>query len=461
VTALASPDAERGPAPSAPVSLPFLAVVFLLFASSAVRLPGSLLFPSFWAEDGTVFFRDSVEKGASAILTPLFGSHLLLIRLIAFLISLFPTFWAPALFAVSAGLLASVSLALFSRAGYRWLLPDDRLRVLVCWLFSLAPGTTESFFALSPGTYAVVCGLFFLLLERDGAGRWQMGIGRALLVSFLWFSVAQGLVLAAPIAYLFWRTRNRNYLLCLATLVAMVLLNLTADNAFRPEHSPGAGVLARVYLENVAIRLGFVPLLPQRWFGFVRELRTAPFLLLSTILLGGYVWRVVKERVLDPEGARVLAVAVLSAMALFPMTALARSYGLTMLSRPEIYLAGRAALIPSVLALLLLWLWLARPRGKGLRQAAALALLAWSTFCLLFEPLYQPSGAFRPFIWEWPLQARTIEEALRARRSGGLREAVVLGSISCRPDSRWWKINGLTIAPEGRISSSGQPPPPR
>ncbi len=461
MTALASPAAGRDPGRDVAVPVPFFAVVLLLFASTAVRLPGSLLYPSFWAEDCTVFFRDSVEMGSAAILTPLFGSHLLLIRLIAFLASFLPTLWAPALFALSAGLLASVSLALFSRAGFRWLLPDDRVRLLLCWLFSLAPGTNESYFALSPGTYAVVCGLLFLILERDGAGRWQMGVGRALLVSFLWFSVAQGLVLAAPIAYLFWRTRNRNYLLCLATFAAAVLLNLTSENSFRPEHPPGAGALARVYFENLAIRLGFIPLLPQRWFGFVRALGNAPFLLLSIVLLGGYVGKVVKERVLDAEGAHALAVAVLSAMALFPLTALSRSYGLPMLGRPQVYLAGRAALVPSVLALLLLWLWLARPRGKGLPRLAATGLLAWSTFCVLFEPLYQTPGPFRPFVWEWPVQAATIDEALRARRSGLLREPVVLGSISCRPESPLWKITGLTIAPEGGASSSGPPPPRR
>ena len=201
-----------------------------------------------------------MEIGPSAILSPVYGSYLTLPRLVAFLISFFPTYWAPFLYAVAAGLLSSLSLSLFSRAGYRWLVPDDRLRVLVCWLFSLAPGTYECFFALTPGTYAVFCALFLLLLERDGQGRWQMGIARALLVSFLWFTLGQGLVLAPLIAYLFWLTRNRNYLLLLVTLAGAVLLNLTAENVYRPDPAPGPGLLAVLYFENLAVRLGFISL---------------------------------------------------------------------------------------------------------------------------------------------------------------------------------------------------------
>src|SRR3989442_9659659 len=34
-----------------------------------------------------------------------------------------------------AGLVSSACLALFARPGSRWLVPDDRVRVLLCWLF--------------------------------------------------------------------------------------------------------------------------------------------------------------------------------------------------------------------------------------------------------------------------------------------------------------------------------------
>ena len=50
--------------------------------------------------------------------------------------------------------------------------------------------------------------------------------------------------------------------------------------------------------------------------------------------LAGTSTPVVRKRALDAEGARVLAVAVIATMAHFPLTALARSYGVAMLRRP-------------------------------------------------------------------------------------------------------------------------------
>ncbi len=450
----------REPGLYVPVPVPFLAVVLFLFSSSALRFPGIFLEPSFWAEDCTFFFRESVELGPSAILSPVYGSYHTLPRLVAFLISFFPTYWAPFLYAVAAGLLASVSLSLFSRAGYRWLVPDDRLRVLVCWLFSLVPGTYESFFALSPGTYAAFCAFFLLLLERDGQGRWQMGIGRTLLVSFLCFSLAQGLVLAPLIAYLFWLTRNRYYLLLLVALAGAVLLNSTTENVYRPNPLPGPGLLALIYFENLAVRLVFLSLVPYSWHDTVRKMGSAPFLLLSVGLIGSYLWAAFSARRRDAEGARVLVLAVLCVMATFPLTALARDYGVTALTRTRITLGGRAGLVPAVLALLLLWQWLAQPGRKGLSRVAATVFLAWTTFCVLHEPLYQPP---RPPLlppWVWPSQAATIDAALRARRAGTLQEAVVVKRIECRPTSPRWKIRRLTIAPDEEPSSA-QPLPPR
>jgi hypothetical protein len=388
-----------------------------------------------------------VEIGPPAILLPVYGTYLTLPRLVAFLVSFFPTYWAPFLYAVAAGLLSSISLSLFSRPGYRWLVPDDRLRVLVCWLFSLVPGTYECYFALAPGTYTVFCALFLLLLERDQQGRWQMGIARSLLVSFLWSSVALGLVLAPLIAYLFWSTRNRNYLLLLVTLAGAVLLNLTTENEYRPESVPGPGRLAVIYFENLAIRLGFISLLPYRWHNVVRRMHTVPFVLLSVALIGCYLWAAFRARRSDAEGARVLVLAVLCAMAVFPLTALARNYGVIALTRATVTLGGRAGLVPAVLALLLLWQLFAQPGRKGLRSVTATAFLAWTTFCVLHEPYHQPPSPPLESSWMWPMQASTIDAALHARRAGTLERPVIVKRIGCRPGPEW-TIRRLRIAPD-------------
>ena len=135
----------RGPKHRA---VPFAAVVLLIFVSTALRLPGTFLYPSFWAEDLTIFFKESIEMGPAALVQPLYGSYHTIPRLIALAASLGPVAWAPALFALGAGLVSSLCLALFSRPGFRWLVPRDDVRLFACWLFSFVPGTNESFFAL-------------------------------------------------------------------------------------------------------------------------------------------------------------------------------------------------------------------------------------------------------------------------------------------------------------------------
>jgi hypothetical protein len=443
-----SRGAAREPGHEVRGAVPLPAVVLLLFASSALRFPGVFLHPSFWAEDCTVFFRESVEVGLPAILSPVYGSYLTLPRIVAFLISFLPTYWAPFLYALAAGLLSSLSLSLFSRAGYRWLVPSDRVRILMCWLFSLAPGTYECYFALAPGSYTVFCALFLLLLERDERGRWQMGIARALLVSFLWFSLGQGLVLAPLAAYLFWLTRNRNYLLLLVTLAAAVGLNLMAENVYRPDQPPGPALLAVIYFANLAIRLGFISLLPHRWHDAVRTMPSGLFVIVSVVLIGVYLWAAFRARRRDAEGVSVLVLGVLCVMATYPLNALARNYGVTTLTRATATLGGRAGLVPAVLALLLLWQLLARPGVSGIRRGAATAFLAWTTFCILHEPYYyyerMPSLESS---WMWKTQAAAIDEALRARRAGSLREPVIVRHIRCRPAPDF-KIRRLTISPD-------------
>ena len=430
-----------------PASLPYPAAVLLLFAITVLRSPGAFLYPSFWAEDGTFFFRQSVEKGAGAVLLPLYGSYHTIPRLVALAASVLPLAWTPVLFAGAAALLASACLALFCRPGFRWLVPDDRVRALLAVLFSLAPGARQSFLALCTVNYALFCGLLFLLLERDEAGRWRMGPGRAALVSFLWFSVGQGLVLAPLLLFLAWHSRRRTFLYCLGSLVLSVLLNLATENTYRPSHGPGAPTLALVFLDNLFLRLGFLPLLGKTGIRPLQAASTPAFLALSLVLLAGFLTVVRRSRVLDREGTVALGLAVGGAMAMFPLVVLARDYALVLLSRPHLRLWGRYVLVPSVLALLIAFV-LARGARSRLARAAAVLALAWITTNVLLEPFWERPQPLLPFAWEWPRQAALLQEALRERRAGRLREPVVVGPILCRattPDP--WQIDEVRISP--------------
>jgi hypothetical protein len=276
-------------------------------------------------------------------------------------------------------------------------------------------------------------------------------------VSFLWFSVGQSLVLAPLLLFLAWRSRRRTFVFCLGSLVLSVLLNLMAENAARPAHAPGAPRLALVFLDNLFLRVGFLPLLGKKGIALLQATSTPAFLALSLVLLAGILAVVRRSRVLDREGTLALGLAVGGAMAIHPLAVLARHYALADLSRPHLRLGGRHVVVPSVLALLIPFVLARGARSRPARVAAALAL-AWITTNVLLEPLWQRPQPFVPFAWEWPRQAMLIQEALRERRAGRLREAVVVGPIQCRP------LRGLhtyVVVAAGKVTgeSGGDPAP--
>src|SRR5260221_14065616 len=81
----------QGKAPAGP----FAGVVLLLFVSPALRLPGTFLYPSFWAGGLTVLFKGSMEMGPAALGQPIFGSYHTFLRPIAFTPSVGPVARGP------------------------------------------------------------------------------------------------------------------------------------------------------------------------------------------------------------------------------------------------------------------------------------------------------------------------------------------------------------------------------
>ena len=104
--------------------MPFAVVVLLLFASTALRLPGTFLYPSFWAEDLTILFKDSIEMGPAALGQPIYGSYHTIPRLLALAASL-------TLFGCgrSQDPIIATPFAIDSE-GYVWLLGEDAKPVL-------------------------------------------------------------------------------------------------------------------------------------------------------------------------------------------------------------------------------------------------------------------------------------------------------------------------------------------
>jgi hypothetical protein len=89
--------------------------------------------------------------------------------------------------------------------------------------------------------------------------------------------------------------------------------------------------------------VAFLSLVPYSWHAAVRKMESVPFLLSSLALMGSYSWAAFRARRRDAEGARVLILAVLCVMATFPLTALARNYGVAALTRATVTLGAGPA----------------------------------------------------------------------------------------------------------------------
>jgi hypothetical protein len=426
--------------------LRFAAVMAVVFMVSLVRLPATFIYPTFWAEDATEIFRTGIEQGALALVTPLAGMYLTIPRVLAWMVTALPVRHAPLAYAIAAGLVSSAGLAVFSRPGFRWLVPSDRLRAAFCLLLPMFSGMTECFFALITLTYVLFVAALLLLLERSDDGTWLMGWRRAAFLSFLWFSIGQAAVLVPLLLYLLWITRNRRYLVCLGTLAVSAVLNLTSGNPHAPEIRPSLPQLAEVFSDNIFVRQLFLPVLGRPRLGPILALSDPAFVILSLLVLQAVAWAIARTTTIDGRGWCALAVAVACVHAVFPVTAITRYYALPTLLRPNLAFGGRYDIAPGVLALVLGAAVLAPAATRWQKTAAAL-LMALIAINLRAQPLYEPPQPFRPFVWEWPRQSDRIERALSRRQSGRLRRPVVVSDILCRPGPPFGPLRTIVISP--------------
>ena len=151
----------------------FLIIGMLLVATCLylLRSPAVVTGPTLWAEDGTVFFKDAIERGWSALLAPYAGQLLILSRTAALAASPFPVSIQPALYGVVAIAIAVLSCGLVLSS--RWRDPVPLGVRFVCLLALLcAPGIAEAHGRLANAHWWLGIGLLLLGMLRDPAARW-------------------------------------------------------------------------------------------------------------------------------------------------------------------------------------------------------------------------------------------------------------------------------------------------
>lgn len=122
-----------------------LCACFILFC----RRPEALLEPQFFAEDGTIFFKDAYELPFWSSITKTYAGYFHAIpRLLAAYVSLFPAKYAPLLYNSFSLVIAAVSCSWIWLPHFRHLIRSDFARLLLVFIFLLSPNQ-ESLMKLS------------------------------------------------------------------------------------------------------------------------------------------------------------------------------------------------------------------------------------------------------------------------------------------------------------------------
>ncbi len=434
----------------------FLLASFILFLNIA-RLPTFFAHPIFYAEDGHFLFINSVELGWNALFKPMVGSPFLVARFfsIVLLKCQVPIYWMPAAYALVGGVISSLCYAWLFRPGFRWILPSDGGRALLAIALSLLPGNDEIFFPLCSLYYRFGVLLILLLLEANESGEWRMSWKRALGISFLWFSMGQGIIFVPALLLLYFFSRQKTYLFALSTLFFAALWNAshTVETGFFG--MPGAtfgdsiGMLLKVFVENLFLRFWVLPVFGSWVSEFLiagSDVWFAGCIIFSVPVI---LWIFLKMP--RPPRKEILAFLflILCVLGGILLSVIVRPWGYQFYSRPGFHLSARFSVVPGALCLLFYTFLCCAPKSPFFRWTSRFRYLylALLVFHLLHDSPFQPVERWIEKEERWANLSEGIERTLQSKRAGELSEAVKFESIPLRPRGWYSQDNVLTISP--------------
>jgi hypothetical protein len=141
-----------------------LTCVIALCVIFALRIPDVFLRPQFWAEDGSVFFRDSICLGWKALFKTYAGYYLLIPRLTALFADLFNPAHAPRIYCGVAILL--MGIVLYMVLSPRFSVPYKALFAL---LIIVIPNGEEVYGNITNIQWYLAIGLLVILLQKHSA----------------------------------------------------------------------------------------------------------------------------------------------------------------------------------------------------------------------------------------------------------------------------------------------------
>lgn len=201
-----------------------LAMVLVAGYVYVLRQPSVLVMPVFMGEDGTIFFKDAIERGAGAIFDPYNGQLFVFQRVVALLAAPFPVYRQPAVYALVAVATAvfCCSIALSSR--WRYAVPlKARFGLAVALLCS--PAVIDIFGTLLNAHWWLAVGLVLLGMLSDPLSR-RLKMGE---LAFTGVAVLSGLsaIYALPtMALRAYRNRSRHSLALLGVTLGGGLVEI-------------------------------------------------------------------------------------------------------------------------------------------------------------------------------------------------------------------------------------------
>ncbi len=455
----AASDPPRAPAAerrTAPMLVPFLLVAGLI----ALRNPAALLRAEFWAEDGTVFFRDALLHGAASLAMPVYGYLLSLARVVAWVATLFPVLWTTYLYAAAALMVNAFTVAYVSRPGFAWLIRRRSHRILAGCLLTLAPGAGEVFLNISNLTNCLGLLALLLLIEMPRV----LSVRKLAALVAIGLSSGHMVILLPLILYLWVRGRHRSHLFLLLALLPIVAANVLGNQRSGAE----TGLLdysrflmaPLVIAENFVVRLFFAPFLGSELVGPLMKTPALVFWPLALAALAAAAWALRRARP-DGETTRILALSYLLTVSTFGIIVVSRSYAFEKVQREagNIMWGVRYSFLPGVVADLI-WLAALIPLAGGVggvggaggaggaggrRRLRWLARAAIVLLCA--NDLVRWHGVYRRHDAHWPESAARIQAVLDQRARGDLVVATDVSRIRMHPMGTGMEWLTVTIPP--------------
>lgn len=232
--------------------------VALIAAIIVLRRPDALLHPQFWAEDGSVFFRDAYMSGLRALFWPDGGYFSTSSRLLAALGTCLPLKLVPAFFAWTAFLGQMLPVALLLGGRLDKAIPHAPARLALALAYALEPNPYELNINLTNLQWHLGLAAFLMVLAGPARGLW-VRVGEALFLLFTSLCGPFTIFLLPQAGWAFLRARRLERLLPVLALGAGAVVQLGSialhGHATRnlPDLQPSLLVLAAMLTNQLFI----------------------------------------------------------------------------------------------------------------------------------------------------------------------------------------------------------------